>query len=90
VSTRLPGTRPKDARLSPCVGAWTLLTLLFACATGTPRGSFVAHRYNSLTPPPAPKDHVVTTQTRCQTIRRGQGVETSPLTPSPATRCASL
>ncbi|EPX59552.1 hypothetical protein D187_003042 [Cystobacter fuscus DSM 2262] len=61
MSTRLPRARPTSARLGPCVGAWTLLTLLFACATGTPRGSFVAYRFNSLTPPPAPQEHVAAT-----------------------------
>ncbi|WNG38431.1 hypothetical protein F0U61_35685 [Archangium violaceum] len=58
MSTRLPGTRPLGSRLGPCVGTWALIALFLqsACTTGTPRGSFhVGDRYNSLTPPPAPK-----------------------------------
>ncbi|WNG16264.1 hypothetical protein [Cystobacter fuscus] len=62
MSTRLPGTRPKDARQSPRVGSWALLVLFqFSCATGIPHGSFVGYRYNSLTPPPAPKEPMATT-----------------------------
>jgi hypothetical protein len=60
VSNRFPGARPTGKRRAPCVGAWALIVLFqFACATGTPRGSFVAYRYNSLTPPPAPKERMV-------------------------------
>ncbi|MFY0577020.1 hypothetical protein ACN28S_24330 [Cystobacter fuscus] len=62
VSTRLPGARPTSARLGPCFGAWAFLVLSqLSCATGTPRGSFVASRYHSLTPPPAPKERVAAT-----------------------------
>ncbi len=62
MSTHHPGARPTGARLGPCFGAWTLIVLFqFACATGTPRGSFVAYRNNSLTPPPAPKERVAAT-----------------------------
>ncbi|PTL75602.1 hypothetical protein [Vitiosangium sp. GDMCC 1.1324] len=54
MSTRLPRARPTGARLGPCVGTWALIVLFqFACATGTPRGSY---RSDSLTPPPAPKE----------------------------------
>ncbi|WNG29113.1 hypothetical protein F0U62_37800 [Cystobacter fuscus] len=49
-------------RLSPCVGGWALTVLFqFSCATGTPHGSFAGYRYHSLTPPPAPKQHVAAT-----------------------------
>ncbi len=62
MSIRLPGARPTGARLGPCFGAWALIVLFqFACATGTPRGSFVDYRYNSLTPPSAPKERVAVT-----------------------------
>ncbi|ATB39576.1 hypothetical protein CYFUS_005021 [Cystobacter fuscus] len=47
------------ARLGPCVSTWALLVLSqLACATDTPRGNFVAHGSTSLTPPPAPQEHV--------------------------------
>jgi hypothetical protein len=58
---RLPDARPPGARLGLCSRAWALIVLFqFACATGTPHGSLlVGYRYNSLTPPPAPKEGVV-------------------------------
>ncbi|QRN99905.1 hypothetical protein JRI60_13160 [Archangium violaceum] len=60
MSNRFPGVRPTGERRVPCIGAWSLLILFqFACATSTPRGSFVAYRDNSLTPPPAPKERMV-------------------------------
>ncbi|HEX5750292.1 MAG TPA: hypothetical protein VFZ09_28940 [Archangium sp.] len=43
MSTRLPGPRPSSARIGPLLGGWFLLVLFLqsACATGTPRGSFL-------------------------------------------------
>ncbi|MCY1080603.1 SitA5 family polymorphic toxin [Archangium lansingense] len=61
MSTRLVGPRPLGARLRPLLGGWFLLFLFLqsACATGTPPGSLlVGYRYESLTPPPAPKQRV--------------------------------
>ncbi|HYO68337.1 MAG TPA: hypothetical protein VEU33_19880 [Archangium sp.] len=63
MSTRLPGAPRTGAPLGPCVGAWALIVLVFqlACSTRTPHGSLIAgHRYNPLTPPPAPREQVNT------------------------------
>jgi hypothetical protein len=51
------------ARLGLCSRTWALIVLFqFACATGSPHGSLlVGYRYNSLTPPPAPKERVAAT-----------------------------
>jgi hypothetical protein len=64
VSTHPVGLRPAGARLRPLLGSWFLLVLFLqsACAIGTPHGSFLAgYRYNSLTPPSAPKQRVAAT-----------------------------
>ncbi|QRN93001.1 AHH domain-containing protein [Archangium violaceum] len=64
MSTRLVGPRSPGTRLRPLLGGWFLLVLILqsACVTGTPHGSLlVGHRYNGLTPPPAPREYVTLT-----------------------------
>jgi hypothetical protein len=61
VSTRRVGPRPPGARLRSLFGGWFLLVLFLqsACATSAPWGGLTAgYRYESLTPPPAPREYV--------------------------------
>ncbi|WNG19964.1 AHH domain-containing protein [Cystobacter fuscus] len=61
---RLSGPRLAGTRLRPLLGGWLLLVLFLqsACTTGAPRaGLLVGYRYKSLTPPPAPRQHVTLT-----------------------------
>ncbi len=64
MSLRLPGPRSLGARLRPLLGGWLLLVLFLfsACATGGPRGGFMAgYRSRALVPPPAPRERVADT-----------------------------
>ncbi|EPX63042.1 putative lipoprotein [Cystobacter fuscus DSM 2262] len=61
---RLEGPRLAGTRLCPLLGGWLLLVLFLqsACTTGAPRaGLLVGYRYQSLVPPPAPRQHVTLT-----------------------------
>ncbi|OJH34974.1 hypothetical protein BON30_41065 [Cystobacter ferrugineus] len=64
VLNRLSSPRPAGTRLRPLLGGWLLLVLflLSACTTGAPRaGLLVGYRYQSLAPPPAPRQSVTLT-----------------------------
>ncbi|WP_395851236.1 hypothetical protein [Cystobacter fuscus] len=61
---RLEGPCLAGTRLRPLLGGWLLLVLFLqsACTTSAPRaGLLVGYRYQSLTPPPAPRLNVTLT-----------------------------